>query len=159
MTSIPELSLQLAQLRATINQHNYRYYALDDPSVPDAEYDRLMRELQAIETEHPELITADSPTQRVGAEPLAGFKQVRHEVPMLSLDNVFNEQELKEFGKRLLDRLGEDESFHLVCEPKLDGAAVSLLYRNGKLERALLAETARLAKTLPTMYVLFNRSR
>ena len=135
MPSLPEISQQLETLRATINDHNYRYYALDEPSIPDAEYDRLMGELQAIEADHPDLITGDSPTQRVGAAPLEGFKQVQHEVPMLSLDNVFNEQALKDFGKRLHDRLDDNVAFNLVCEPKLDGAAVSLLYRNGKLER------------------------
>ena len=135
MSLPPQISQQLDQLRAVINQHNYRYYALDDPSIPDAEYDRLMRELQAIEAQYPEVITPESPTQRVGAEPLEGFNQIKHKVPMLSLDNVFSTEELMDFDRRIIDRLGGDTPFRLVCEPKLDGAAVSLLYRHGKLER------------------------
>lgn len=134
--SLPfEITQQLEELRAVINQHNYRYYALDDPSVPDAEYDRLMRDLQAIEAKYPEAVNPESPTQRVGAEPLEGFNQIQHEVPMLSLDNVFNTEELLDFDRRITERLDSDTGFRLVCEPKLDGAAVSLLYRNGKLER------------------------
>ncbi|MCR8921703.1 NAD-dependent DNA ligase LigA [Dasania sp. GY-MA-18] len=133
MSSTPEQ--RIALLRKTINQYNYQYYVLDDASVPDAEYDRLLRELQALEAEHPQLITADSPTQRVGAEPLAAFKQVQHEVPMLSLDNAFNADEMREFEKRLLSRLDEPQKLTYVCEPKLDGIAISLLYRNGVLER------------------------
>ena len=132
---------QLETLRRTINHHNYQYYALDNPSIPDAEYDRLLRELQAIEKQYPELITADSPTQRVGAEPLAGFSQVRHDVPMLSLDNAFDNDELTDFQRRAVerllkqDRLNSDQVISFVCEPKLDGIAVSLLYRDGKLVR------------------------
>ncbi|MEE8057334.1 MAG: NAD-dependent DNA ligase LigA [Pseudomonadales bacterium] len=141
--SDPELSVpdslriqqQLDQLCAIINQHNYRYYALDDPSIPDAEYDRLMRELQQLEVEHPDLINEDSPTQRVGAEPLEGFSQITYEVPMLSLDNVFNREELRDFEHRIRSRLGDETAFTFVCEPKLDGAAISLLYRSGKLAR------------------------
>lgn len=127
---------QLEQLRQTINQHNYRYYVLDQPQVPDAEFDRLMRELQALEAEHPELITAESPSQRVGAEPLEGFTQVTHELPMLSLDNAMNEEEFCAFYRRLQDRLASQDDIELVCEPKLDGLAVSLLYEDGKLVRA-----------------------
>lgn len=127
------LQQQLSELRNTINKYNYQYHALDDPSVPDAEYDRLMNELQRIEAQNPQLITEDSPTQRVGSKALAGFSQVAHQVPMLSLDNVFNNQELSEFNQRILDRLGDDEAITYCCEPKLDGAAVSLLYRKGKL--------------------------
>jgi DNA ligase (NAD+) len=135
MSEINELKQQLNTLRETINHHNYRYYALDDPSVPDAEYDRLMRQLQQIEADHPEWIDEQSPTQRVGSAALDKFSQVKHEVPMLSLDNVFNPDELKDFGQRIRDRLDDGVEYRLVCEPKLDGAAVSLLYRNGRLER------------------------
>ncbi len=135
MSTALSIQQQLDELRATINRHNYHYYALDDPSIPDAEYDRLMRQLQQLEADHPDLIVADSPTQRVGAEPLQGFDQVRHEVPMLSLDNAFNAEEMKDFDTRIKDRLGKNVRFSFACEPKLDGAAVSLLYRNGKLER------------------------
>ncbi|HHH43222.1 MAG TPA: NAD-dependent DNA ligase LigA [Gammaproteobacteria bacterium] len=123
-----------AQLREQIQLHNYRYYVLDDPQIPDAEYDRLLRELQDIEQAHPELVTEDSPTRRVGAEPLAAFGEVRHEVPMLSLDNAFDDEELAEFDRRVRDRLGVD-SVEYAAEPKLDGLAVSLLYEDGVLKR------------------------
>ena len=135
MSEMNDLQQRLNELRDTINQHNYRYYALDDPAIPDIEYDRLIRELQSIEKQYPELISVDSPTQRVGAKPLPGFTQVAHEVPMLSLDNVFNAQDLKSFEQRICDRLDTSKVIAFTCEPKLDGAAVSLLYRNGKLER------------------------
>lgn len=126
---------RIAQLRDTINQHNYRYYVLDEPSVPDAEYDRLMRELQALENEHPQLITPDSPTQRVGASPLKAFTEVTHEMPMLSLDNAMNAEEFAAFYQRVQDRLKNDADIALACEPKLDGLAVSLLYEQGILVR------------------------
>lgn len=123
-------------MREQLQEWNYRYYVLDDPSVPDAQYDRVLRQLQNLESAHPELVTADSPTQRVGAQPLDQFRQVAHEVPMLSLDNAFDEQELADFDRRLLDRLGDDAMpLEYTCEPKLDGIAVSLLYRDGVLER------------------------
>lgn len=134
-THTRKIGRQLQQLRDTLNQHNYRYYVLDEPSVPDAEYDRLMRQLQQLEAEHPELVTPDSPTQRVGAEPLSGFREVTHEIPMLSLDNAFSAEEMRDFERRLKDRLDSDSEITYVCEPKLDGIAVSLLYRDGKLQR------------------------
>ena len=121
-------------LREQIRYHNYRYYVLDDPQIPDAEYDRLLRELQALEEEHPELITPASPTQRVGAKPLDGFDEVRHEVPMLSLDNAFDNEELAEFDRRVRERL-EIDVVEYAAEPKLDGLAISLLYENGILRR------------------------
>jgi len=126
---------EIAKLRDVIDEHNYKYYALDNPSIPDAEYDRLMRKLQTLEAEHPELVTNDSPTQRVGSAPLGEFAQVRHEMPMLSLDNVFNEEELRDFDRRVRERLATSDKIHYACEPKLDGAALSLLYRDGKLVR------------------------
>lgn len=126
---------QIEQLREQINDHNYRYYVLDAPDVPDAEYDRLMQSLKKLEEENPNLLTPDSPTQRVGAEPLASFTQVKHEMPMLSLDNAFTDEELESFNKRLKDRLKQDDDIEFACEPKLDGIAVSLLYKNGKLVR------------------------
>ena len=127
---------QLEALREKINDYNYQYYVLDDPSVPDSEYDRQMQALQALEGEHPELITPDSPSQKVGGQPLGAFEQVTHEVPMLSLDNAFEEADLKAFEKRLLDRLKADNKLAFSCEPKLDGLAVSILYENGVLVRA-----------------------
>jgi len=129
---------ELNALKDQIRHHNYRYHVLDDPEVPDAEYDRLMRQLQSIEQKHPELISADSPTQRVGDEPISAFGSVQHQVPMLSLDNAFSPDELREFHRRVSDRLElEDETDQLIyaAEPKLDGAAVSLLYEDGQLVR------------------------
>ncbi|MCP8350013.1 MULTISPECIES: NAD-dependent DNA ligase LigA [Pseudomonas] len=132
---------RILELRAELDQHNYRYYVLDEPSVPDAEYDRLFRELQALEAEHPELVTPDSPTQRVGGAALSAFTQVRHEVPMLSLGNAFEENDLREFDRRVVEGLdlptgdlfGAGAAVDYSCEPKLDGLAVSLLYRDGLL--------------------------
>lgn len=130
------LQAEVLQLRERLREWNYRYYVLDDPSVPDAEYDRCLRQLQEIEEQHPQLVTRDSPTQRVGAQPLAQFQQVTHEVPMLSLDNAFDAAELASFERRLQDRLKDAETpIEYACEPKLDGIAVSLLYRDGVLER------------------------
>ncbi|GGF56309.1 NAD-dependent DNA ligase LigA [Alteromonas lipolytica] len=127
---------QLDALREKINDYNYQYYVLDDPSVPDSEYDRQMKALQALEAEHPELVTPDSPSQKVGGQPLGAFEQVTHEVPMLSLDNGFDEADLTAFEKRVQDRLKSTASIAYSCEPKLDGLAVSILYENGVLVRA-----------------------
>ena len=128
---------RLRVLRETIENHNFAYFVLDDPVVPDAEYDRLMRQLQALEAEHPALVTADSPTQRVGTRPAGQFGEVQHHVPMLSLDNVFSEPELADFDRRVRERLhaaGEaPEEVEYVAEPKLDGTAVSLRYEHGRL--------------------------
>jgi len=137
MTVSAALRKKLESLRDQIRHHNYRYHALDDPEIPDIEYDRLMRELQSLEDEHPELVTPDSPTQRVGDSPVSAFGSVRHELPMLSLGNAFSEDELYEFHRRVLDRLELDDEAELIyaAEPKLDGAAVSLLYEDGVLVR------------------------
>ncbi len=127
---------KIEQLREQIRYHNHRYHALDDPEITDSEYDRLMRELQALEDDNPELVTEDSPTQRVGSSPVSAFGSVSHELPMLSLGNAFEEDELRDFHCRVLDRLGLDEdNLRYAAEPKLDGAAVSLLYENGVLVR------------------------
>jgi len=139
MTAKADTRETLDSLKDQIRHHNYRYHVLDDPEIPDAEYDRLMRQLQALEQANPELITADSPTQRVGDEPVAAFGTVRHQVPMLSLDNAFTVEELRDFHRRVSERLElEDRSDALVytAEPKLDGAAVSILYEGGQLVRA-----------------------
>ncbi|MCE0801845.1 NAD-dependent DNA ligase LigA [Buttiauxella sp. S04-F03] len=127
---------KITQLRTTLRHHEYLYHVLDTPEVPDAEYDRLMAELRSLEGAHPELITPDSPTQRVGAAPLSEFTQVRHEVPMLSLDNAFDEASYLAFNKRVQDRLKSAEAITFCCELKLDGLAVSLLYEDGVLVRA-----------------------
>ncbi len=137
MTDIQNVSRQAEELRQTLQLHNHRYYVLDEPSIPDAEYDRLFQQLKTLEQQYPQLITADSPTQRVGAQPLAGFSQITHELPMLSLDNAFSEADMEDFDRRVHERLGlaADQPVSYACEPKLDGIAVSLLYRDGLLER------------------------
>ncbi len=123
------------ELRRVIEEHNYRYYTLDEPSIPDAEYDALMRELRRLEQAHPDLATADSPTQRVGAQPATAFAEVPHQLPMLSLDNAFDEEDLRAFDRRVCDRLGQP-LVQYAAELKLDGLAVNILYRHGVLERA-----------------------
>ena len=125
-----------AELRAELAQHDYRYYLLDDPSVSDAEYDRLMNELRALEAAYPQLVTADSPTQRVSGTPSAEFREVVHRVPMLSLENAFTESDLEGFDRRIHERLGLTGDLDYVAEPKLDGLAVSAVYRDGRLEQA-----------------------
>ena len=143
MTSAQTAAERIAELRSEIDAHNYRYYVLDEPSVPDAEYDRLFNALKTLEAEHPELVSPDSPTQRVGGAALAAFGQVRHEVPMLSLGNAFEEQDLIDFDRRAREGLdlpagdlfGDGVELEYSCEPKLDGLAVSLLYENGQLVR------------------------
>ena len=135
MSTTTDIEQSIAQLRDEINHHNYQYYVLDAPQIPDAEYDQLMRKLEALEKEAPELITADSPTQRVGAKPQAGFDEVVHAVAMLSLDNAFSDEEMRLFDKRLRERLAVDTVTY-CAEPKLDGLAVSLRYEDGRLIRA-----------------------
>ncbi len=131
-----DAKIHIEQLRQQINEFNRQYYLEDNPTVPDAEYDRLFRELKQLEEEHPDLLVADSPTQRVGAAPLEKFQQSKHLQAMLSLDNLFNFQDLQAFCKRILDRLKQDIAIEFVCEPKMDGIAVNLLYENGLLKTA-----------------------
>jgi DNA ligase (NAD+) len=134
---------RILELRSELDQHNYRYHVLDEPTIPDAEYDRLFHELKALEEQHPELVTSDSPTQRVGSVALSAFSQVRHEIPMLSLGNAFDETTMREFDRRVTegldlptgDLLGAGAAVEYSCEPKLDGLAVSLLYQDGMLVR------------------------
>ncbi len=127
---------RMQQLREHINEHNYRYYVLDAPVVADAEYDRLLRELQSLETAHPELITADSPTQRVGAQPLTEFGAVIHRLPMTSMDNAFDEQEARDWDQRVRKGLGAAQAVTYTAEPKFDGTSVSLRYEDGVLAQA-----------------------
>ncbi|MBQ4834545.1 NAD-dependent DNA ligase LigA [Pseudoalteromonas sp. MMG010] len=127
---------QITQLREVLEQHNYNYYVLDTPSIPDAEYDRLLRELSALETANPALLTPDSPTQKVGGAALSKFEQVNHQVPMLSLDNAFSEDEFNAFERRIKERLMSKNELMFCCEPKLDGLAVSIIYREGVLVQA-----------------------
>jgi DNA ligase (NAD+) len=143
--SIADLAPRILELRVQLDTHNYRYYVLDQPSIPDAEYDRLFRELQRLEAAAPQLVTRDSPTQRVGGTARAGFSEVRHEVPMLSLGNAFEAADLLDFDRRVRDGLvdelpagdlfGGGAEVDYCCEPKLDGLAVSLLYQDGQLVR------------------------
>jgi len=132
----PTPAERAAQLRKQIEQHDYRYYVLAEPSVPDAEYDRLVRELQALEAEHPELRTPASPTQRVSGEPVAGFATVEHRVPMLSLRNAFTEEEAVAFDRRVRERLRVDHEIAYTAEPKIDGVAITVTYENGRLVQA-----------------------
>ena len=130
---------RIRQLTNELNVHNYRYYVLDEPVIDDAEYDRLMRELQELEKKYPELKNPDSPSQRVGGEPLESFDQVKHEVPMLSLNNAFTTEDVVAFDRRIQDKLKKDNdliSINYFCEPKIDGVAISLLYRDGVFVRA-----------------------
>ncbi|MWV12617.1 NAD-dependent DNA ligase LigA [Pseudomonas sp. R-28-1W-6] len=143
MTDATLAAARILALRAELELHSHRYYVLDQPSIPDAEYDRLFNELKALEAAHPELVTADSPTQRVGGAALSAFGEVKHEVPMLSLGNAFEESDLLDFDRRVREGLdlpagdlfGGGAQIEYCCEPKLDGLAVSLLYENGLLVR------------------------
>ena len=137
-SSNQDVITQISTLRDLIRHHEYCYYVLDAPEIPDVEYDKLIKQLQNLELAHPELITPDSPTQRVGGAPLSQFSSIRHQLPMLSLDNVFDESSFIAFNKRIKDRLelDENQAVEYCCELKLDGLAVSLLYENGQLIQA-----------------------
>lgn len=125
------IKTEIESLRAQIHEHDYLYYTLDAPRIPDAEYDRLMQKLKALEEAHPQYVTSDSPTQRVGIKPASHFEEVKHRVPMLSLDNAFSEADVEAFNKRIQDRLKNTSVIEYCCEPKLDGLAVNLTYENG----------------------------
>lgn len=136
--AVQNLPAQLESLRDEIRHHEYRYYVLDDPEISDAEFDRLVNELKALEAAHPELITPDSPTQRVGGKPREGFVKVAHSVPMLSLDNAYNEEELRNWERRVHELAGRDkDAIEYVCELKLDGMSLALRYEGGKLVRGI----------------------
>jgi len=130
------VQVQIAQLRQQINEYNYRYYILDDPTVSDAVYDQLFLQLKKLENENPQLITPDSPTQRVGSKPQKKFSEVNHIVPMLSLENAFDDEDVFAFDQRVHDRLAISGPIEYVCEPKLDGLAVTIIYEKGLLTRA-----------------------
>jgi DNA ligase (NAD+) len=135
--SIPKsINAEVARLRQELSEHNHHYYVLDAPVITDQAYDRLFRRLQQLEQEYPLLVTPDSPTQRVGSAPASHFETVNHEVAMLSLDNAFDDEELRSFDRRLRDKLERDSALAYCAEPKLDGLAVSLLYEAGNLQRA-----------------------
>ncbi|EGR2828841.1 NAD-dependent DNA ligase LigA [Vibrio cholerae] len=154
-----DVAQRLTELRKTLHEHGVRYYVEDAPSIPDAEYDRLMRELLELEAAHPELMSSDSPSLRVGGRPLDAFESVVHEIPMLSLDNAFDDGELESFYCRMTDRIPAVQHSAFCCEPKLDGLAVSLLYENGVLTRAAtrgdgttgenITENVRTIKSIP----------
>ena len=136
MAQQQQVSQQVEHLREQLRRHNHHYYVLDDPQIPDSEYDRLFHQLRSLEEQHPDLITVDSPTQRVGAAPLSGFEEVQHKVPMLSLGNVFSETELMDFEQRIRDRLASGDPVEYELEPKLDGLAISLRFEDGVLVQA-----------------------
>jgi DNA ligase (NAD+) len=154
-----DIKKRAAELRQALNRHNYLYYILDEPEISDAEYDRLMQELVALEAEHPELIQPDSPTQRVGAPPLEKFETVAHSIPMLSLENAFDEEEVLAFDQRVRRFLKTDSELLYTAEPKMDGVAVELVYQNGYLTEAstrgdgytgeLIISNIRTIKTVP----------
>src|SRR6266851_7338880 len=153
-----DLEKKIESLREKIRHHEYLYYVLDNPEISDAEYDKLMQQLKALEAEHPELITADSPTQRVGGKPREGFVKVPHSSPMLSLDNALNEAEMREFDRRVRDLL-RGEPYEYVAELKLDGLSMAAHYRDGRMHQAVtrgdgrvgedVTENARTIRTLP----------
>ncbi|MGO9863543.1 MAG: NAD-dependent DNA ligase LigA [Terriglobales bacterium] len=134
--SSPTIEKKIEALREKIRHHEYRYYVLDDPAISDAEFDALMNELKRIEAEHPELITPDSPTQRVGGKPREGFVKARHSSPMLSLDNAYSEEELRDWERRVHELSGRTD-LEYMCELKLDGMSLALVYSDGRLERGI----------------------
>ena len=131
-----KVKADIEKLRQKIDEHNYRYYVLDAPLVSDAEYDKLFQRLKALEAEHPTFITSDSPTQRVGAAPLKEFAKINHDVPMLSLENAFDDEGITAFDRRIHERLKIETPIEYCCEPKLDGLAVNIRYENGLLVQA-----------------------
>src|SRR5437016_455264 len=135
-TATKDVEKQLETLRDEIRYHEHRYYVLDQPELSDAEFDRLMDKLKKLEAEHPELVTPDSPTQRVGGKPREGFVKVRHSSPMLSLDNTYNEDELRGWERRVHELSGRSD-IDYVCELKLDGMSLALTYEGGKLVRGV----------------------
>ncbi|NVK24230.1 MAG: NAD-dependent DNA ligase LigA [Gammaproteobacteria bacterium] len=163
MVNISDVQSKITELSQLLSLYNHQYYVLDAPTVPDAEYDRVFRELQQLETDYPEFKLPNSPTQKVGGAPLDKFEQVTHEVPMLSLDNAMNEDEFVAFHKRINDRLKTEQDFEFCCEPKLDGLAVSILYENGQFVRAAtrgdgavgenITENVRTIKSIPLSLV------
>src|SRR5690348_2198748 len=131
-----DVSPRIEELRDQIRYHEHRYYVLDDPELSDADFDRLMQELKKLEAEHPELITPDSPTQRVGGKPREGFVKVPHSTPMLSLDNAYNEQELRDWERRVHE-LTRQKKINYVCELKMDGMSIAIRYSEGVLANAI----------------------
>ena len=131
-----DVDKKIEKLREKIRFHEHRYYALDDPEISDAEFDKLLNELKSLEAEYPELVTPNSPTQRVGGKPREGFVKVAHSSPMLSLDNAYNEEELRDWERRVLELSGRSEVDY-VCELKLDGMSLALRYEDSVLQRGI----------------------
>src|SRR5216684_3841734 len=131
-----DLGKKIGSLREKIRHHEYLYYVLDQPAISDADFDKLMQQLKDLEADHPELITADSPTQRVGGKPREGFVKVRHSSPMLSLDNTYSEEELRGWERRVHELTGRSDVDY-VCELKLDGMSLALIYEDGRLVRGV----------------------
>src|SRR6201997_3518634 len=136
MPAAKDAEKKIESLRDKIRHHEYLYYVLDHPEISDAEFDKLMRQLKDLEAEHPELVTPDSPTQRVGGKPREGFVKVPHSSPMLSLDNTYSEEELRDWERRVHELSGRKE-IEYMCELKLDGMSLALRYQDGRLERGL----------------------
>ena len=134
--SIKVARQRLKKLVADLEEHSYRYHVLDDPEIPDAQYDALLHELIEIETEFPKLVSANSPSQRVGGQPLDKFNQIKHELPMLSLNNAFDADTMLAFGERVRERLNSEHEIEYVAEPKLDGLAISIIYEQGEYQQA-----------------------
>jgi len=135
-TSAKNIEKEIESLRDKIRHHEYRYYVLDNPEITDAQFDKLMNDLKALESAHPELITPDSPTQRVGGKPREGFVKARHSSPMLSLDNTYNVEDLRNWERRVHELSGR-KNIEYVCELKLDGMSLALHYENGHLVRGI----------------------
>ncbi|MGB3726181.1 MAG: NAD-dependent DNA ligase LigA [Glaciecola sp.] len=148
MTANTAIAEQIEALKTSLEDYNYQYYVLDNPSVPDAEYDRVLQQLIALETANPTLKTSDSPSQKVGGKALAKFDQVEHEIPMLSLDNGFDDTDLNAFETRVKDRINSLDTIEFACEPKLDGLAVSVLYENGVLKQAATRGDGRVGENI-----------
>lgn len=142
---------RIEALREEIEKHNYLYYVKDMPEISDYDYDQLMRELIQLEEQYPELVTPQSPSQRVGGTPLAAFAKVEHGIPMLSLGNAFNEQDLRDFDRRVRQGLGIEDEVTYVCELKIDGLAVSLRYEEGKFLQGATGEMGPLERILPSI--------
>src|SRR5436309_2468317 len=133
MAATTSAAKRAAELRRQIDYHNYKYYVEAKPEISDREFDRLLEELRALEAKHPELVTPDSPTQRVGGQPIEGFQTVTHRVPMLSIDNSYNPDDLREFDADVKKGLGPGTAYTYTVELKIDGVSISMAYENGRL--------------------------